>query len=223
LIRSVPSSRWSSSPSRPATIAQEAAALGGVEVADRAAEKGDQSRPARRRQTVEVALEVADQPVHVQAGILRGQLGGTGANHLLGHVHGDEALERPGGGHRIQQQARLGRAARSQLDELAGAGRGDQLVGDALEDRPLGAGRVVLGQLADPVEQHRAARVVEVLWRQLLERAGQAVASVVGERAPAVARQRVLERHLRRGRADRLGAHPSAATRRPAKICRRLG
>ena len=56
-------------------------------------------------------------------------------------------------------------------------------LGARLEDRALGARRVVLGQLADPVEQLGAAGVVEVLGRQLLERPGEPVEHVVGERA----------------------------------------
>ena len=41
--------------------------------------------------------------------------------------------------------------------------------GVALEDRALGAGRVVLGELGDRLEQLRAALVVEVARGELLE------------------------------------------------------
>jgi hypothetical protein len=51
----------------------------------------------------------------------------------------------------------------------------------ALEDRALGPRRVVLGQIADAVEQCGAARVVEVLGGEFLEWAREAVEDVVGQ------------------------------------------
>ena len=178
---------------QPGDRAQEALAAGGGEVADRAAEKRQQPRPPRRGQPVEVALEVADQPVDAQPRILAGQLCRALAHDALGHVDRHVALERAGGGHRVEQQARLRRAPGTQLDELARAGVGDQLRGDAFEDRPLGARRVVLRQLADLIEQRRAARVVEMLRWQLPVRPRQAVANVLGERAAGVCVERVLD------------------------------
>ena len=145
---------------------------------------------------------------------------GALAHEALGHVDGDEALERAGGVHRVQQQTRLGGAARAELDELDRAGLRDQLAGDALEDRALGARRVVLGELADLLEQLGAAGVVEVLGRELLELASQALADVLRERARLVGVERVVERRRAR-RLDGLAGH--AATRSPAKIWRRAG
>src|SRR5262249_46538872 len=52
-----------------------------------------------------------------------------------------------------------------------------------LEDRTLGARRVVLGQPRDLVEQVGAAVVVEVLRRELLGRGGEAGAHIGRERA----------------------------------------
>src|SRR3954452_8042563 len=60
---------------------------------------------------------------------------------------------------------------------------GARLRAPRLEDRPLGARGVVLGELGDPVEQLAPARVVEVLGLDLLERTRQPVEDVVGERA----------------------------------------
>ena len=82
----------------------------------------------------------------------------------------------------------------------------------ALEDLPLGPGRVVLGQLGDLLEELRAALVVEVFRRQLLRVGAEAGADVA--------------RHRRRGvgvEVDVDRDHASLAQRRPEKIWRRWG
>ena len=163
--------------------AQEATAAAGLEVADGAAEERDDPRPDRRGHAVEVALEVADHAVHAQAGVLLGERLRAVAHHALGHVDRHVALQRAGGVQRVEQHARLRGRARAELDELDGARQRRQLGRGLLEDRALGARGVVLGQLADPVEQLGAARVVEVLGRQFLERPREAVEHVLGERA----------------------------------------
>ena len=145
------------------------------------------------RQPVEVAQEVADQAVHAQPGVGGAQLGGALANDALGHVDRDVARERPRRRHRVEQQPGLRGAPRAQLDELGGGARGDDVPGVAFEDQPLGARRVVLLQLADLVEERGAVRVVEVLGRELLLRARQPLAGVLGERRARVARERVVD------------------------------
>ena len=55
---------------------------------------------------------------------------------------------------------------------------GDDVVGVREQDRALGAGRVVLGQPRDLVEQLRAAVVVEPLGREVLRGRGEAAAGV---------------------------------------------
>ena len=119
----------------------------------------------------------------------RRQLVGDAHDHRLGHVDRDVAAQRSRRRERAEQHARLLRGPGAQLDDLGRARglRDARGLGD--EDRALGARRVVLGQLADPVEQLRADRVVEVLGRQLLERARQPVEDVVGERALVARRQ----------------------------------
>jgi hypothetical protein len=159
-----------------------------------------------RRDLVEVVLEVAADAAHVGPGVLGGDGGRGVADHGAVDVERDVAPERAGARHGVEQDAGLGGGAGPELDELADAGGRDDRVGARLEDRALGAGRVVLGQLADPVEQRGAARVVEVLGRQLLGGAGEAVEDVVGERAP--------------GGAER---HASHASLTPEKIWRRWG
>jgi len=166
--------------------AQEAPPAAGREVADRAAEKGDEAGAGGCRQVPEVALEVADDAVHREPRILLDEELGDGMDRGRADVDGDVARERAGGGHRVEQHARLLRRARSQLDELDGARARDDVVGVHLEDQPLRARLVVLGQLADVVEELRAARIVEVLGRQLLQRAGEPVEDVVGEGALVV-------------------------------------
>ena len=188
-----------------AQLAQEAPARAGGEVADRAAEEGDDARGAglRRRDLGEVVLEVAGDALDLEAGVLLGQRGGGVADHAAVDVERHVALDRSG----VEQHARLVGGAGAELDELARAGHRHDVVRARLQDRPLGAGRVVLGQLGDAVEELRAAGVVEVLGRQLLGRPGEAVERVVGERAAR--------------RAE--GGHASHASRTPEKICRRWG
>ena len=64
------------------------------------------------------------------------------------------------------------------------ADRGGHLAGVAVHDGQLGARQVILVELADPVEQPRALRVVKVLARQPLSRAAQA-GEHLGEHAVA--------------------------------------
>ena len=178
----------------------------------------------RRGDVAEVALEVADDAVHVQARELVHQRVGGLQDHRLGHVEGHVATQAAGGGHGAQQQACLGRRPRAELDELGGARGRDDVLRTRREDRALRPRRVVLGQLADAIEEFGAAGVVEVLGRQLLERLGEPVEHVVGERA-LVLRADVGLDDDRVG--DEQGRHQlswrsvSAARRTPAKIWRR--
>ena len=70
---------------------------------------------------------------------------------------------------RVEQQPGLLRRARAQLDERLGPGRARRSRRRVrCQQGPLGAGRVVLGQPGDLLEQLAAAGVVEPLRRQLL-------------------------------------------------------
>ena len=114
----------------------------------------------------------------------------------------------------LEQVAGLGGRAGAELNQgPRGAGRGDDLGGALGEDRALGPGRVVLGQLGDLLEELRAALVVEVLRRQLLRLGGEAGADVARHRRGSVGVEMDLDRD------------PSAslAQRMPAKIWRRCG
>src|SRR5262249_52641463 len=85
----------------------------------------------------------------------------------------------------LDEQPRLEARAGTVLDELRVAPEDpDDLVDMALHDRDLGARRVVLGQLADRLEQLRAAPVVEVLRGDRLARRRQAGEPGLAERGP---------------------------------------
>jgi hypothetical protein len=158
-----------------------------------------------------VALEVADDAVHLESWVIVHQLVGGLAHHALGDVDRHVALRAL---HRVEQHARFERGTGAQLHELAGrVGRRDDLGRASAQDRRLGAGRVVLGELADALEQLGAAGVVEVLGRDLLERLGEAVEHVIGQAALGA----LPDVHVD----DR--AHPSLAIRSPEKIWRRCG
>ena len=136
------------------------------EVADRAAEERDQPVAAVVRQQREVALEVADHGVHRRARIGgRDRLAG-GAQRGGAAVERNEASQLAGIAQRVEQQARLGRRARAELDERVGAAGGRDLARPLLEDLALAAGGVVLRQAGDLVEELRAALVVEPLRRK---------------------------------------------------------
>ena len=79
--------------------------------------------------------------------------GGRVAQRLLAHVERHEARERARVAHRVEQDPRLLRRSRAELDERVGAGDARDLRRPRLEDRPLAASRVVLGQARDLVEQ----------------------------------------------------------------------
>ncbi len=161
-------------------------------------------------------------PWTTQPVVLRDELLGGVTDDGLGDVERDVAVKRAGIGHRIEQDARLLRGPGAELDQLAGAGRLDDLAGLRLQDRLLGARRVVLGQLADAVEQLGAARVVEMFGRKLLERPGEAVEHVVGEHPFLVGRQPGVDLDLVGGQ-QRAHHATSFAIRIPEKICRRWG
>ena len=182
--------------------------------------------PLGCRNVLQVALEVADHAVDPEPGILRGQRLGALAHHALGDVHRHVALERAGRAESVQQHPRLGRRARAELHQLHRARQLRQLLRAFAEDRALAARGVVLRQLADLVEQPRAAGVVEVLGGQLLERAREAVQHVLGQRAflGAVEVRVDLDGGRRGCGRGWQGLHRSSRARRnPAKIWRRFG
>jgi hypothetical protein len=195
-----------------AHVAEQAPAASGWEVADRASQQGDQATATVGwRHLAQVALEVADDAVYLEPGVVVDQLVGGLAHHALGDVDRHVALRAL---HRVEQHPRLQRGAGAQLHQLAGrVGRRDDLGRASTQDRRLGAGGVVLGELADELEQLGAAGVVEVLGRDLLERLGQAVEHVVGQTALGALPDVHVDHRI----------HASLAIRSPEKIWRRCG
>ncbi len=147
----------------PADGAQEGERLAGGEIADRRARIEE-----RRRQVREIGLEiepdgeVGDDTQPFDAGMLGGEARERTVDGAGGDVHRDVALRR----HVRKPVRALGTVAGTEVDELAApADRPRDVVAALAEDRPLGAGGVILGQLADRGEQRAAQGVVEVFRR----------------------------------------------------------
>jgi hypothetical protein len=100
-----------------------------------------------------MTLEVAGDSVHAQARQRGSEVLGARVDHRLGDVNGHISVERPRVIHRLEEQQRLRGGAGPQLHQLRGSGRGDDLGAAPHEDLALAPRRVVLGQLADAVEQ----------------------------------------------------------------------
>ena len=160
-------------------------------------------------------------PCTSMSGVLVGDPGRGLPQRLLGDVEGDEALQVAGLDHRVEQEPRLLGRSRAGLDERVRRGQPRDVARVLGEDDALAPGEVVLGQLRDLLEEHRAALVVEPLRRQLLRRRREALADVFAQRVQAVLGSEVDVDLQRRG--GRAVAQASLAQRKPAKICRRIG
>src|SRR5205807_3495604 len=109
-----------------------------------------------------MTLEIADHAVNLESVVLVDQGPRRILEGALGHVERDIAPERAGALHRAQQYAGFCGGSRSQLDQLTGGGVANDLIRTLSQDPELSPRGVILGQLADLLEQLRAARVVEV-------------------------------------------------------------
>ena len=154
---------------------EERGPLRRFEVADRAAQEGDEP-PIRGRagpgvvlagQPVQVGGEVAHHAVQHQCRVAHGQRVERLTQRGHADVERDVAAQRPGAGEGVEQQPRLRRRPRPELDQRGRPRQRGDLVDVRGEQRRLGARREVLGQRGDLLEQRAAARVVEVLRRQL--------------------------------------------------------
>ena len=117
---------------------------------------------------------------------------------------------------RAEQQADFLQRAGAELDQLGlRAYAFGHLGGVLAQDRELGASGVVLGQLADPVEQRRALTVVKVLGRDPARLTAQTVAQRAAEAVGAGFRS------MDAGRAQ--AEAPSRASRRPLNCQRAAG
>ena len=193
-----------------------------LEVADRRAEERDHP-PVPRGQGAQVAPEVADDAVHLDARVLLLDRRRALAQRLLAHVEGHEAPQRPVRRQRVEQHARLVGGAGAELDERVRVRQLADLVGVLAQQVALALGRVVLGQARDRVEELRAALVVEPLRREVLGRRGQAGDDVLAQRLrPARQACRARRRAASAARRARR-RQASRAHRKPAKSCRRIG
>ena len=86
--------RVARAPARRPASARNRARLGGLEVADGAAEEGDEPAAAGG-QRAEVVVEVADDAVDLDARVALGEHRRRPAQDALGHVEGDEAAQPP--------------------------------------------------------------------------------------------------------------------------------
>ena len=145
-----------------------------LEVADgRAREEVDDARgPAAGRQRQrEFRIEVGDDRHHLERRVRRRQSGRRLHQEVARDVDRHVARQRR---QRIQQQPRLGARAAARLDQQrALADRGGDRADVLAQDRRLDPRQVVLGLLADPLEQPRALCVVQVARRDVLRRVAQ--------------------------------------------------
>ena len=203
-------------------VAQERRPGIGQQVADRATEERDEPAAAPGN-VLEIEREVADDGLHVDAGILPLDRGGGIVQRLLADVERHEAREQSGVAHGVEQHPRLLRRARAELDQRVGAGPGNDLGCTLDEDLPLATRRVVLVEARDLLEQRGAAIVVEPLRRDVLRRAREPESRVFLERAheaSAASRTPPYIQRLAGGRSlgrARPGSEPGEVTRAPPR------
>ena len=133
-----------------------------------------------------MTLEVADDGVNVDAGVLAFDRAGRVTQGRLAHVERDEAPKGSVRRERVEQQPRLLRRARAQLDERVGGRARCDVSGVPAEDRALGTGRVVLREPRDLVEEAATLLVVEPLRREDLRARREAGAGVGPQRGGEV-------------------------------------
>ena len=153
--------------------AQEGGRLSRFEIAD-----GRAGKKAEARRAVHVGRQglqghvVGAHRLDAEPRIVAAQAGRGGVEMLARDVDRHVGREV---GHRLEQQPRLDAGAAAELDQ--GAARPGQprlLARTAGQDPGLGAGEVILRQLADGVEQFGAPRIVEELRRDGARRPRQA-------------------------------------------------
>ena len=149
-----------------------------VEIADGAPQEEREAPPAGRGHVGEVALEIADHRVNGERRVVPGEPGGGALEGEPVHVQGHVADRPPARGGRVQDEARLLGGARPDLHDVVGKNFPDQSGNNFPQQGRLGAGRIVLGQLGDPLEQQRPRAVVKVLRGQGLLPRGQAPSHV---------------------------------------------
>ena len=143
--RSVPIRRWS-----PGAIVQlrskrNRRRWAGIEVADGAAQEGDQAPPAGG-DPAQVPVEVADDRVHLQARVVVHQPVGRRPQELVAHVEGDVAPQRARRRAMASSRSRvLSQAPAPSSTRVSASASAGDVAGVAPEQVALGPRRVVLG------------------------------------------------------------------------------
>ena len=85
-------------------------------------------------------MEVADHGVDGQAGVVASHRIGRLPEGGVAHVERDELPQAAVAQHGVEQDPGLLAGAGAQLDQHVGVGRGGDVLGVRIEDRPLGSG-----------------------------------------------------------------------------------
>src|SRR5581483_5030295 len=160
--------------------AQEARRLDGHQVADgRAGEESRLVPPCQLSRQSNGKGEIGDDGAHGDVRKARRQPPLSGSQGAVRHIDGDVSAKAR---QAIEQHLRLEARAGAELDEHAAVRHaGCNLLVMSFEDRGLGARRIVLWKLGDPLEQLAAPRVIEVAAGQRLRGACQALQNLGGE------------------------------------------
>src|SRR5699024_502826 len=124
-------------------------------------------------------FEVTDHGVHLDVGTVLGQSGRGCGEEVSADVDGNKTAQTAVTAHGGQEQSGLDPGSGAEFEKGLGIGHLGDLVGVAFEDGAFGAGRIVLGQLGDVLEQGSAVCVVEPLGRELFGAEGQAFGDVL--------------------------------------------
>ena len=199
LTRSRPSRSASSAPREAATALQRTVARAvDLEAPDGRAEEGEEA-VARPPEALRGAARSRRRPHAPRLRVLLRDRVRARDEHFLAHVERDEATQRSLGDERVQEEARLLRGPRAELDQRRPPASRTRSRAPAPRGSVVGAGEVVLGEPGDLVEEERAALVVEPDRGDLLRRVS---------RRPA--QRRLVERRPALGARPRTDVDPYA-------------
>src|SRR5687767_1413022 len=189
-------------------------------VSDRAAEERDERRIGQLRKR-EWLGDVGNDRNDPDLGIVRLELERGRFQEITAHIDRDVRLGAALRAHGIENEPRLRRTPGAELHQRAWLDESDDLPNDGLQQCPLGAREVILGQLGDLLEEVGATLVVEVLRGQLLRGGRQAAPYIADHLLPRSAH--CVGRSATRYVMPAGVVHISRAQRMPLKIWRRMG
>src|SRR3989449_7196484 len=132
-----------------------------VEVADSAAQKQDQATADRRRNTLEMPLEVADDRVDVDRRIVVDE-GADGLRETVPTDVGRDITDINSTADDIVQKPHLPAGPRPELHDFARPDPSHHLRGDVPDDNLLDPREIVLRKLGDALEENGTGVVVEI-------------------------------------------------------------